>query len=451
MNLIKKTMIAILITLMIIFVHTNISKAATVKITTETLNLREEASTDSDIVALLSEGDECELLEEEGDWYRVQYGDNTGYISKEYAEVISDDTNSSNNTTDESNTDKNNDTNTDTDNSENNTTTNETDQSVSTGEGTINGNIELKIAPLINSSVLENVESGTSVTVITQINGWAYIYTEESAGWIRSEMVTVEGQAQQNNNSDSETTENNEDNNNEEENTNTNNTDFEERTMYINDSFVNIRSEASTDSDIIMVVEQNTALNVIGEEGDWYIVNTSEGDAYVSKDLLSDERQSVTDRGTREESNNEAEAKEASTSNSVKADKVVSYAKKYLGVPYVYGGASSSGFDCSGFTMYVYEEFGISMPHGATAQSKLGKKVTANKSSKSSLLNNLEKGDLVFFLDYQTMDGIGHCGIYIGDGNFIHASSGSGYCVKIDSLLPGEYYNTRYCAARRII
>ena len=101
--------------------------------------------------------------------------------------------------------------------------------------------------------------------------------------------------------------------------------------------------------------------------------------------------------------------------------------------------------------MYVYNKFGISMRHGAQAQAKLGKAVNVDKSSKSSMLNNLKKGDLVFFLDYETMDEIGHCGIYIGDGDFIHASSGSGYCVKINSLLPGEYYNTRYCAARRIL
>ena len=101
--------------------------------------------------------------------------------------------------------------------------------------------------------------------------------------------------------------------------------------------------------------------------------------------------------------------------------------------------------------MYVYDHFGISMRHGAQAQAKLGEVVNADKSSKSSLLNNLEVGDLVFFLDYETMDEIGHCGIYIGNGEFIHASSGSGYCVKINSLLPGEYYNTRYCAARRVL
>ena len=64
--------------------------------------------------------------------------------------------------------------------------------------------------------------------------------------------------------------------------------------------------------------------------------------------------------------------------------------------------------------------------------------------------NNLQPGDLVFFLDYETMDEIGHCGIYIGNGEFIHASSGSGYCVKISNLLTGSY-NTRYATARRLI
>ena len=224
--------------------------------------------------------------------------------------------------------------------------------------------------------------------------------------------------------------------------------------MYAKEEYVNIRKEPSTDSELVMTVERNTEIDVIGETGDWYKVETSQGEAYISKELLTDKKVTVTNRGNvdRTKEEKEAEATKTSTSNSSNLGKdIVSYAKKFLGVPYVYGGASSSGFDCSGFTMYVFDHFGISMRHGAQAQSKLGKKISVDKSSKSSMINNLKAGDLVFFLDYETMDEIGHCGIYIGDGNFIHASSGSGYCVKINSLLPGEYYNTRYCAARRVI
>ena len=91
--------------------------------------------------------------------------------------------------------------------------------------------------------------------------------------------------------------------------------------------------------------------------------------------------------------------------------------------------------------MYVYQKFGVTLSHSARAQSKVGTAVEKE---------NLQLGDLVFFKDYETMDGIGHCGIYIGDGNFIHASSGTGYCVKISTLLSGSYA-TRYETARRVI
>lgn len=473
MNLIKKIFVTTSILLMIIFFQINISKAATVEITTETLNLRKEASTDSDIVALISEGDECEVLEDEGDWYKVKYGEYTGYISKEYTKSTSDsssdnsDSTSNDDTTDSSDTTSAEPASDDNDTSVNNNTTASDDENntstsnnnAQTGEGKISGNTQLRITPLINSSVIENLKSGANVTVINQINGWSYIYTDESAGWIRSDMVIVEGQEEQKTTDNKEKTTNTKEktsSSKEEKSTSeekSSQTNFEEKTMYTNDSAVNIRAEANTNADIIMVVEQNTELKVIGEDGDWYKVETSQGDAYVSKDLLSDKRTSVTtSRGSgKTEEKVEAEANKASTSTSVRGKEIVSYAKKFLGVPYVYGGSTPSGFDCSGFTMYVFKKFGISMPHGAQSQARLGKKVTANKSSKTSLLNNLKAGDLVFFLDYETMDEIGHCGIYIGSGNFIHASSGSGYCVKIDNLLPGNYYNTRYCAARRVI
>ena len=91
--------------------------------------------------------------------------------------------------------------------------------------------------------------------------------------------------------------------------------------------------------------------------------------------------------------------------------------------------------------MYVYKHFGYSLSHSATAHSYEGTAISKE---------NLQVGDLVFFSDYQTLEGIGHCGIYIGNGEFIHASSGSGYCVKISNLLSGSY-NTRYVTARRLI
>jgi cell wall-associated NlpC family hydrolase len=115
-----------------------------------------------------------------------------------------------------------------------------------------------------------------------------------------------------------------------------------------------------------------------------------------------------------------------------KGQAVVSYAKKFIGVKYLYGGESPKGFDCSGFTKYVYGHFGISLPHHAADQYKYGKYV-----SKS----NLEQGDLVFF--GKSASGIYHVGIYVGNGNFIHSPE-PGEKVKITALkyMP-DYYGAK--------
>lgn len=456
MNLLKKIVYVLIISIVLILVNVTIVNAKTVEITTETLNLRKEPTTDSDIVALISIGDECEVLGEEGDWYKVKYEDYTGYISKEYAKVIGSNeeettTSSSENTTVEENTTVDNDS-----KEEESNTTNNSDNNNEGNQGKLNKKSEVKIVPLINSSNIETLEKDEKVTIINELNGWSYIQTDTISGWIRTDNITIEEISSTDDNKENTTDDNktdNKQNTDKDDNKENNTSTFEEKTMYAKD-YINIRKEPNTSSDKLMLVSPNTALKVIGETGDWYKVNTSEGEAYVSKELLSDKKVTVTNRGDidrTKETTTSSSKEESYNSTDANTSEIVSYAKKFLGVPYVYGGASSSGFDCSGFTMYVYKHFGISMAHGAQSQSRLGKKVTADKSSKSSLLKNLQPGDLVFFLDYETMDEIGHCGIYIGDGNFIHASSGSGYCVKINSLLPGEYYNTRYCAARRII
>ena len=112
---------------------------------------------------------------------------------------------------------------------------------------------------------------------------------------------------------------------------------------------------------------------------------------------------------------------------------VVGIAMQYLGVPYVWGGASPSGFDCSGLIMYVYAQVGVSLPHHAASQYGMGTAVSKDQ---------LQAGDLVFF------NGLGHMGIYIGGGQFIHAPH-SGDVVKISSLSDSWYART-WVGARRI-
>ena len=112
---------------------------------------------------------------------------------------------------------------------------------------------------------------------------------------------------------------------------------------------------------------------------------------------------------------------------------VVGIAMRYLGTPYRWGGSSPGGFDCSGFVMYVFSQVGVSLPHNAAAQYGYGAPVSRG---------DLQAGDIVFF------NGLGHNGIYVGGGSFIH-SPHTGDVVKISSLSDSWYAST-YVGARRL-
>jgi hypothetical protein len=120
---------------------------------------------------------------------------------------------------------------------------------------------------------------------------------------------------------------------------------------------------------------------------------------------------------------------------------LLEYAQSFLGTRYVYGGASPNGFDCSGFTQYCYRLIGVSI--NRTAQQQLSNGVPVER-------DMLQPGDLVFFSNtYASTDSITHVGIYLGDGNFIHAAN-SNVGVVVTSL-DSDYYSSHYCGARHIL
>lgn len=126
----------------------------------------------------------------------------------------------------------------------------------------------------------------------------------------------------------------------------------------------------------------------------------------------------------------------ASGTASATGEAIVATAQKYMGVPYVWGGTSPDGWDCSGFTQYVMKQNGIDLPRTAAEQFAVGTPVDKNQ---------LQTGDLVFFTTYKP--GASHVGFYLGNGKFIHASSAAKQ-VTI-SPLDGEYYVAHYIGARR--
>lgn len=128
---------------------------------------------------------------------------------------------------------------------------------------------------------------------------------------------------------------------------------------------------------------------------------------------------------------------EVSRGSNYIARRVINSSLNYVGVPYVFGGTTPRGFDCSGFTRYVFAQAGISLPRTADAQYEVGTPVSRS---------NLRPGDLVFFSTYTY--GASHVGIYMGSGKFINASSSRGVVV---ASLDSSYWASTYIGARRVL
>ena len=465
----KSVKILIIVIMIILFslLCTTISNAKTAIVDTDTLNLRKEASTDSAVLKLLNIGEKLEVIEETGDWVKVKISGVTGFVHKDYIKIQEDKEEVKQEEKEEVKEEQpENQVKEEVSNNElqENTTIIEDDPVVeeTSGEKTIKKDSKVYILPLINSNTISELKTDDKVIVIDETNNWAYVQTEEVNGWIiksiLEELKTSDNEVDNNKEDDNKDENNNKEdveNKNDENKDNDNNkqeenkeneikeTAIKEKMMYVNYHSIYVRKGPGTNYDVVDSLILNSGVIVTAESGEWYKVKVDGKEGYIAKRLLSNTKTETeeTSRSAEERIEEEIEETNQVEVNTSKGEQIVNYAKQYLGCKYVYGGSGPSTFDCSGFTMYVYKHFGISLSHSARAQSKNGSYVAKS---------DLQPGDLVFFKDYETMNGIGHCGIYIGDGNFIHASSGTGYCVKISTLLSGSYL-ARYETARRLI
>lgn len=416
-NLKKATIASMLILVLIIGVA-----IASFAITSGTANkdakLRKTTSNDSIVLEIIPKKDEVEILEDAGDWYKVNYKKIKGYVQKEFIDVIEE--SSQIDTTEDKKDEQ----------------TEENQVDLKKGDTVLaKTEIKLYMRPLINSKAITKVSKDKQVVIEQIRNNWAYVNVEDVNGWVRLDSLKVK----ENNSTQEDNKENND----------TKNESTLNKTAYISSTGINFREEPNTDSKVLKVFSQNAKITILEEQGTWYKIKHNDQEGYVLKEYVSDKKIEVTSRSSVERTTTENKTadtasttqktvEETTTKTSSKGQDAANYVKQFVGCKYVYGGSTPSGFDCSGLTMYVYKKYGINLSHSATAQSKVGTKVERA---------NLQPGDLVFFKNYRTNTGIGHVGIYIGNNKFVHASTEK--TGVITSSLTGSY-STRFVTARRI-
>ena len=469
----KKSMVMVIIigiTLSLFLCFNTTVFATTGTVTTNDLRLRKDKSTSSEILELLDENTEVEVISEDGDWCKIKSGNKVGYVSKQYIKVKDNNNTTKNETKNEVKNETNNEnknTTTEQNNVQQNTTTenvtqeqNNTENQTQNNEpkikqATVSEEVSIRIIPLINSDEINKTKSGEKYEVLSSVGAWSYVKNESKEGWVLTAKISVTEQTtsnndenntkKQDNNDTNTTTENNDvkaDENKKEEDKKSEKTS---KTYYVKGTSVNARSEANKSSSVVKKFDTNDKVTVTGEDGDWYIVEINGKKAYIQKSLLSSKKVETTSRSSNSltennEENNVEEQKEKTTTESNKsADAIVAYAKTFQGYPYVYGSNGPSSFDCSGFVQYVYKHFGYSLSRSSKTQANDG--VAVSKS-------NLQPGDILIFKNTAKTE-IGHVGIYIGNGQFIHASNPK-TGVTISSLSSASYQQ-RYVTARRIL
>lgn len=486
----------------LILVSTNVY-AKSAKAKEETVRLRKEPSTNSSIIELISQNEEVEILEETGDWYKVKYLKYTGYVRKDMLSVNNDknenseekdnnikpeenpeeennnnqsEQNNNNQSSEEPKEEENNEPSEDRQNNEQQeqkTEEQETNMVQKGYSGNLKSKLDIKILPLINSSNIETINENTKFTITDIINKWCYVETENNSGWalITKVKVDEENSKEENKPEDKngdETSENkdneeqNKDNKNNQDNQNKEPEENKEIVKYVSAETLNVREKDDNNSKIISQLTLNTKVTVVEMvNSTWAKVTVKGKTGYVANKYLSDKKVDTSSRseeikreeskkseeekneakGNSEQKQEEQTSNQSNTSNSgLTGESVVAFAKKYLGYKYVSGGASpSTGFDCSGFTSYVYKNFGINLSRTSGAQASNG--VAVSKS-------NLQAGDLVIF-NNSSNSAIGHVGIYIGGNTFIHAANSKKGVIT--TSLSDSYYSRTYVTARRVI
>ena len=404
------------------------------------VNVRENPDLDANVVSVVAQGQQVLVLSQEGDWYRVSCNGVTGFVHSDYMTVTGEAT-------------------------------------ADLGYGLVKCSAaNIRSAPSTDSDPVACLAEEEVVTISGITDGWYQVTLDDgSTGYVRSDLVdpTAEIPAEK-----------------------------IYSYAVIQCAAANLRSEPDSTSAKTDVLYNGSLCTLVQQVGDWYQVQYGDTTGYVLSSLVSETNnegdgstdvETLTEALERQEEEAAAAAEEAAqaaqdTSSDTSYDDtsyedtssadtsyedtssddtyyeedssddyyeeeddyeepsydassgsaIVDVAMQYLGVPYVWGGTTPSGFDCSGFVQYVFRQCGYSISRTATPQYSDGTPISYSE---------LQPGDLVFFERTYNDTGITHVGIYIGGGEFIHAG---GSAVKITSLSE-SYYSSRYYGACRIV
>jgi cell wall-associated NlpC family hydrolase len=299
--------------------------------------------------------------------------------------------------------------------------------------GIITGDIvNLRANPNTTSKVLMQLEKGKQVSVLGSEGEWFKVSVNDETGWIRDDYLVIR--------------------------------DTVSSTGTVSGSVVNVRSKPDISSEVLAKLDKGTKVDIYERSGEWYRISIGEERfGWVNAEFLTVRGDTVSRGVTSElqvpaaltEEVEEEEADGGSVEQDSASDsgddaavdentsdirqQIVAYAKKFIGVKYVFGGSTPKGFDCSGFVSYVYKHFDMTL---ARASRDMGAAGTVVKKA------DLQPGDLVFFDTNGGLNAITHVGIYIGSGKFIHASSTSGSRKVKISNLNEAYYQKRLMGAR---
>ena len=494
----KYALIIIAICMGVILLGTKVY-ATTGKTINDSTRMREKASTNSNIVETILKNETVEIIEKEGDWYKATYqtteGKKTGYIRSDLLEV-KEEKKETENTKEKNIEDEEKEVEgEEIEEKDKEEKSKKEDEKSETLEENITENIEielktdiqLKLLPLIFSCNTGKIPANTKVTVTEIIGNWCRLQSDEQEGWVIKSLIEnkMEVKTVENNEQKEETSEETKKEEKKQETTNTK--------LYVNTTTLNVREKADTKAEVVTQLDRNDEVTVLEiVDNTWTKVKRGNYTGYVASQYLS-KTKDTTSRGMqeirtekkdetkktetkKEESKKTTETTKKETTKTTEATKkeskkttetkkeeskkttettkkettkketsskkssskvtgsdIIEYAKKFLGCKYVYGATGPKTFDCSGFTQFVYKHFGYSISRTSGSQRNDGKVIKSK--------SDLQLGDIVCFT--------GHVGMYVGNGNFIHASH-TGSDVKISSL-NSSYYKNKFIQGTRIL